>query len=87
MDFLKEMMYNNPFNHIIVILDIELIFIAPYPPQWNLIEIIWKSIKRVISRTFVKDQEALIEVIKTNFIVFSKSKLLCKNWVEVFVYQ
>ena len=37
------------------ILDIELIFLSPYSPQVNPIEEIWKSIKRVISRTFVKD--------------------------------
>jgi transposase len=30
------------------ILDIELIFLPPYSPQLNPIELIWKSIKRII---------------------------------------
>jgi transposase len=103
MDFLREIRYNNPFNHIIVILDnfsshrtenvaitaeildIELVFLPPYSPQLNSIEIIWNSIKHIISRMFVKDQEAFIEADKTNFIAFSKSKSFSKNWVEMFV--
>ena len=103
MDFLKEIRYNNPFKHIIVILDnfsahrtenvaitaeildIELVFLPPYSPQLNPIELIWKSIKRIVSRTFMKDQKVMIDTVKTNFIEFSKSKSFCENWVEVFV--
>ncbi|MHB8562223.1 MAG: transposase, partial [Thermoplasmataceae archaeon] len=103
MDFLKEIRYNNPFKHIIVILDnfsahrtenvavtaeildIELVFLPPYSPQLNPIELIWKSIKIIVSRTFMKDQEMMIDTVKTNFIEFSKSKSFCENWVEVFV--
>lgn len=103
MDFLREIRYNNPFLHIIVImdnfsahrtenvaitaemLDIELVFLPPYSPQLNPIELIWKSIKKIISRTFIKDQEMFVEAIKTNFIAFSKSKSFCKNWIETFV--
>ena len=103
MDFLREIRYRNPFNHIIVILDnfsshrtenvaitaetldIELVFLPPYSPQLNPIELIWKSIKRVISRTIVKDQEMMIDTVKTNFMEFSKSKSFCKSWIEVFV--
>ena len=103
MDFLKGIRYNNPFKHIIVILDnfsahrtenvavtaeildIELVFLPPYSPQLNPIELIWKSIKKIVSRTFMKDQEMMIDTVKTNFIEFSKSKSFCENWVEVFV--
>ena len=66
MDFLREIRYNNPFNHILMILDnfsahrtenvaitaeildIELVFLPPYSPQPNPIELIWKSIMKVI---------------------------------------
>ena len=48
MDFLWETRLRNPFNHIVMILDIELIFLPPYSPQLNPIELIWKSIKRII---------------------------------------
>jgi transposase len=36
---------------------IKLIFLPPYSPDLNPIEFIWKSIKRVISRSFIKDLE------------------------------
>ena len=67
------------------IMDIELIFLPPYSPQLNPIEEIWKSIKRVISRTFVKDQNMMIETVKSNFIKLSKKKTFCENWMKVFV--
>ena len=102
MDFLREIRYNNPFNHILMILDnfsahrtenvaitaeildIELVFLPPYSPQPNPIELIWKSIKKVMSRTFVKDQEMMIDLIRTNFNDLSKSKSFCERWVETF---
>ena len=102
MDFLMEIRYNNPFNHILIILDnfsahrtenvaitaeildIELVFLPPYSPQLNPIELIWKSIKKVISRTFMKDQEMMVDTVKDSCIKFSRSKSFCKNWVETF---
>ena len=67
------------------ILDIELIFLPPYSPQLNPIELIWKSIKKVISRTFVKNQEMMVETVETNFIELSRRKTFCENWMEAFV--
>jgi transposase len=69
------------------IMDIELIFLPPYSPQLNPIEEIWKSIKRVISRTFVKDQDMMIETVKSNFIGLSKRKTFCQEWIKTFVGQ
>ncbi len=68
------------------ILYIEFVFLRPYSPQLSPIELIWKSIKKILSRTFMKDQEMMIDTVKTNFIKFSKSKSLCENWVEMVVY-
>jgi len=103
MDFLNEIRYSNPFNHIILILDnfsahrtenvaitaeildIELVFLPPYSPQLNPIEIIWKFIKKVVSHTFVKGQEMMVDTVKASFIEISKSKSSCKRWVEMFV--
>ena len=102
MGFLRNIRYNNPFNHILMILDnfsahrtenvaitaeildIELIFLPPCSPQLNPIEIIWKSIEKVKSRTFLKDQAMMIDLIKTNFDALSKSKSFCRNRVEMF---
>ena len=69
------------------IMDIDLIFLPPYSPQLNPIEIIWKSIKKVISRTFVKDQNMMIETVKSNFIGLSKRKTFCQEWIKTFVGQ
>ena len=103
MDFLREIRYRNPFNHIVMILDnftahrtenmaitaeildIDLIFLPPYSPQLNPIELIWKSIKKIISRTFVKNQEMMVETVETNFIELSKRKTFCRSWIEMFV--
>lgn len=67
------------------ILDIEPVFLPPYSPQLNPIELIWKSIKRVVSRTFMKNQEMMIHTVKASFIELSKSKSFCKKWVDVFI--
>ena len=104
-DFLREIRYNNPFNHINMILDnfpahktenvaiaaeildIELVFLPPYSPQLNPIELIWKSIKKVVSRTFMKDQGMMVNTVKASFIEFSRSKSFCRNWMEEFGHQ
>jgi putative transposase len=66
------------------ILDIELVFLPPCSPQLNPIELIWKSIKKVMSRTFVKDQEMMIDLDRKDFNDLSKNKSFCRNWVETF---
>jgi hypothetical protein len=67
------------------VLGIELIFVPPYSPKLNPIGYIWKSIKMVVSRTFVKDQDTLIELVKSNFNELSKSTSFCRSWIEKFV--
>lgn len=66
-------------------LDIELVFLPPYSPQLNPIELIWKSIKRVVSRMFMKSQEMMINMVKASFIELSRSKSFCKKWKEMFL--
>ena len=63
------------------ILDIELIFLPPYSPQLNPIEIIWKSIKRVVSTIFFKNQDEFIEKVKISFVQFAKDKSFCRAWM------
>ncbi len=67
--------------------DIELIFPLPYSLQLNPIELIWKSIKRIISRTFVTDQDMMIEAVKTNFFEFSENLSKCDGRIRKFVNQ
>ena len=69
------------------ILNIKIIFLPPYSPHLNPIEQIWKSTKRVVSITYIKNQECLKEIFEKNFI----SKLLknpisqngCKNILSI----
>jgi transposase len=53
-------------------LAIELIFLPPYSPDPNPIEYIWKSIKRVISTTFVRHIDDMRNTIKEIFYRLTK---------------
>ena len=66
------------------ILDIVL-FLPHYSPHLNPIDLIWMSIKRIISVAFDKTQDMMVETVKTNFIHLSKRKSFCRNWIEKFV--
>ncbi|VUT28140.1 MAG: hypothetical protein SYNGOMJ08_00702 [Candidatus Syntrophoarchaeum sp. GoM_oil] len=44
-------------------LEIYLVYLPPYSPDLNPIEFIWKSIKRVVSISFVENVEVLREII------------------------
>ena len=69
------------------LLDIELIFLSLYSSQLNPIELIWKSIKRVISRAFVRDQALMADTVKTGFVKLSQSLSFCEDWIRKFVDQ
>lgn len=54
-------------------LGIELVFLPPCSPELNLIGYVWKSIKRVISATFIRHIADMRNVIKEAFVpAFSK---------------
>lgn len=48
-------------------LGIELVFLPPYSPDLNSIEYVWKSIKRIISTTFVRHGDHMRNTIKEAF--------------------
>lgn len=54
-------------------LGIELVFLPPYYPDLNPIDYIWKSIKRVISATFIRHIDDMRNVIKGAFCQPSRS--------------
>jgi putative transposase len=54
-------------------LRIELVFLPPYSPDLNPIEYVWKSIKRVISATFIRHIDDMRNVIKEAFYQPSRS--------------
>lgn len=66
-------------------LDIDLIFIPPYSPDLNPIEFIWKSIKRIVSGSFINSRESMCGLIENAFSLLSKSPSYAKSWVMKFL--
>lgn len=64
---------------------ITLIFLPPYSPDLNPIEFIWKSIKRVISHSFIKDLEHMVRIISKNFLNFASQLSYAKSWIDKFL--
>ena len=66
-------------------LDIYLVYLPPYSPQLNPIEYIWKSVKRVISTTFIESQEFMSNLINKTFSELSKSLSFADYWIKRFL--
>jgi putative transposase len=64
---------------------INLIYLPPYSPDLNPIEFIWKSIKREVSREFIRDIDHMKNLILENFYRFSAKRSFAANWIEVFL--
>ena len=64
---------------------ITLIFLPPYSPDLNPIEFIWKSIKRIISRSFIKDLEHLERIILENFLNLASKLSFAEGWIKKFL--
>ncbi len=64
---------------------INLIYLPPYSPNLNPIEFIWKSIKREVSREFIRDVDHLKNLNKEKFYEFSSRHSFAANWIEVFL--
>jgi len=62
-----------------------LIFLPPYSPDLNPIEFIWKSIKRVISHSFIKDLGHMKKIILENFLDSASKLSFAKSWIEKFL--
>ena len=61
------------------------VFLPPYSPDLNPIESIWKSIKKVISREFIKDVDHLKFIIKRTFEVFPQDLVLPEDGLKSFL--
>lgn len=64
---------------------IDLVFLPPYSPDLNPIEFIWKSIRRIISQTFIRDLDHLKQIILDAFKKFGCSLSFAKAWIEKFL--
>jgi putative transposase len=66
-------------------LGIELVFLPPYSPDLNPIEYIWKSIKRIISITFIRHIDDMRNVIKEAFYRLSQKLSFAADWIDEFL--
>ena len=64
---------------------IDLVFLPLYSPDLNPIEYIWKSIKRIISRTFIRDLDHLKQIILDAFKKCGRSLSFAKAWIAKFL--
>jgi putative transposase len=64
---------------------IELVFLPPYSPDLNPIEYIWKSIKRVISTTFIRHMDDMRNTIKEAFYRLTKKLGLAAAGLDKFL--
>jgi putative transposase len=64
---------------------IDLVFLPPYSPDLNPIEFIWKSIKWIISRTFIQDLDHLKQIILDAFKEYGCSLSFAKAWIAKFL--
>jgi transposase len=66
-------------------LDIYFVFLPTYSPDLNPIEFIWKSIKRVLSLSFVHDLEEMKSIIAKSYSGFAELKSYARYWIEKFI--
>jgi len=64
---------------------IDLVYLPLYSPDLNPIEYIWKSIKRIISTTFVQDLDHLKEIIESSFRKCTVHLGYARKWIEMFL--
>lgn len=62
-------------------LGIYLVPLPVYSPDLNPIEFIWKSIKRVLSITFIRNEYHLKKIIKESFDKYANSMSYAKDWI------
>jgi transposase len=65
-------------------LGIYIVYLPPYSPDLNPIEFIWKSVKRVISLSFVRSLEDLKRIISEKFGEFSSRLSYASSWIKRF---
>jgi transposase len=64
---------------------ISLVYLPKYSPDLNPIEYIWKSIKRVISRSFVRDINHIRALIRESFLENASKLSFAGYWIERFL--
>lgn len=61
---------------------IYLVFLPPYSPDLNPIEFVWKSVRRIISKFFIKSQKHLHDIIVTTYSAYSETISFANSWLD-----
>jgi putative transposase len=62
-----------------------LVYLPPYSPDLNPIEFIWKSIKRILSTSSIRDECDMRRVISDSWDRFSNSLSYADAWIRKFL--
>lgn len=82
---------NGPIHHsnaVILtaeVMDIALVFLPPYSPQLNPIELIWKTIKARISNMFLLHRDHLVAAVQELFTQESTKDSYLTSWKRTFL--
>ena len=66
-------------------LDIHLVFLPPYSPQYNPIEFIWKSLKMLVSMTFYLDHDHMTADLEEAFMEAASSRSYAESRIPIFI--
>ena len=66
-------------------LGIHLVFLPAYSPDLNPIEYIWKSLKRVVSKTRIVDREHMTSVLEGHFMTEASKQSYSAHWRALFL--
>lgn len=65
-------------------LGIYLVFLPPYSPHLNPIEFIWKSLKRVVSLSFIENKQRFQKIATSSFEKWTTKLSFARNWITTF---
>ena len=61
---------------------IYLVFLPPYSPDLNPIEFVWKSVRRIVSKFFIKSEGHLRDIIVTAYSAYTESISFASSWIS-----
>lgn len=70
------------FKKLCNILNMDLIYLPPYSPKYNTIEQVWRTVKGIISRKYIDNEEDLINEFKEEFYKVVNNPSYWKKWVK-----
>ena len=77
--------HNKNFKKFCKLLKIKLIYLPAYTPQYNPIEQVWKSIKRIIYDPTITEYEKLIKIFEEEYYRIIYNPLFVEKWIDKFL--